>query len=472
MKKTPQENLSSPERRTFLKAGAGFMGSLLLGGIPFKAVAQATNLAAPDRCFVFVYFSGGWDQLLAFDPRDPAVFTADRVSETRIMPGYNLLTDAAFAQTPVIPKERAGAGPSKIAFGPAIGDPRAANLSDHYDLMTVVRGINMSTLTHEVGYRYFLTGKMPIGSAARGSSTATEIVGQMKPTVPIPSIAQGVESYNDRYGGYANALRVSGLADLVLTLDPPSAARQLDSEIEKSLIDLNGQPITCEEQALTARGVGTAYESSRGQMQTVMENKLSDSFRFQLAANQSVRDFYGLNNQAYPYNSAAGRAAMVATALKKGISQCVSINLAGGLDTHFGTQQTHATNQRAGFNALNLLVTDLRATAHPGGGNFMDHTTILVFSEFARTPTINATGGRDHHLSNSCLLMGAGIKHNQVVGRSGDIGMSPGQVDLRTGANDPNGSNIFPEHIIATVLASAKLDYSITRVDPLRFLLA
>ncbi|MBN8229243.1 DUF1501 domain-containing protein [Corallococcus macrosporus] len=473
MKKTRQDDLvSSPERRTFLKAGAGFMGSLLLGGIPFKAVAQATNLAPPDRCFVFVYFSGGWDQLLAFDPRDPAVFTADRVSETRIMPGYSLLTDGAFAQTPVVPKERAGAGPSKISFGPAIGDPRTANLSDHYDLMTVVRGINMSTLTHEVGYRYFLTGKMPIGSAARGSSTATEIVGQMKPTVPIPSIAQGVESYNDRYGGYANALRVSGLADLVLTLDPPSAARQLDSEIEKSLIDLNGQPITCEEQALTARGVGTAYESSRGQMQTVMENKLSDSFRFQLTANQSVRDFYGLNNQAYPYNSAAGRAAMVATALKKGISQCVSINLAGGLDTHFGTQQTHATNQRAGFNALNLLVTDLRATPHPGGGNFMDHTTILVFSEFARTPTINATGGRDHHLSNSCLLMGAGIKHNRVVGRSGDIGMSPGMVDLRTGDNDPNGSNIFPEHIIATVLASAKLDYSITRVDPLRFILA
>ncbi|MBZ4332115.1 DUF1501 domain-containing protein [Corallococcus sp. AS-1-12] len=472
MKKTRQDDLCCPERRTFLKAGAGFMGSLLLGGIPFKAVAQATNLAPPDRCFVFVYFSGGWDQLLAFDPRDPAVFTADRVSETRIMPGYSLLTDGAFAQTPVIPKERAGAGPSNIAFGPAIGDPRVANLSDHYDLMTVVRGINMSTLTHEVGYRYFLTGKMPIGSAARGSSTATEIVGQMKPAVPIPSIAQGVESYNDRYGGYANALRVSGLADLVLTLDPPVASRQLDSEIEKSLIDLNGQPITCEEQALTARGVGSAYESSRGQMQTVMENKLSDSFRFQLAANQSVRDFYGLNNQAYPYNSAAGRAAMVATALKKGISQCVSINLAGGLDTHFGTQQTHATNQRAGFNALNLLVTDLRSTAHPGGGNFMDHTTILVFSEFARTPTINATGGRDHHLSNSCLLMGAGIKHNQVVGRSGDIGMSPGLVDLRTGANDPNGSNIFPEHIIATVLASAKLDYSITRVDPLRFILA
>lgn len=468
MKKTRQDDTCIPERRNFLKAGAGFMGSLLLGGIPFRAVAQATELAAPDRCFVFVYFSGGWDQLLALDPRDPDVFTADRVSETRIMPGYNLLSaDSRFQQTPIIPKERAGAGKPTMTFGPAVGA-----LSDHYDLMTVVRGINMSTLTHEVGYRYFLTGKMPIGSAARGSSTATEIVGQMKPAVPIPSIAQGVESYNDRYGGYANALRVSGLADLVLTLDPPSAARTLDSEIEKQLLGLNGMPITCEEQALTTRGVGTTYENSREQMQAVMANRLSDTFRFQLAANQEVRDFYGLNNQGYPYNSAAGRAAMVATALKKGISQCVSINLAGGLDTHFGTQVTQASNQRGGFDALNLLVNDLRRTPHRSGGNFMDHTTILVFSEFARTPTINATGGRDHHLSNSCLLMGAGLKHNLVVGRSGDIGMSPGLVDLRTGANDPNGSNIFPEHIIATVLASAKLDYSITRVDPLRFILA
>ena len=45
---------------------------------------------------------------------------------------------------------------------------------------------------------------------------------------------------------------------------------------------------------------------------------------------------------------------MVATALKNGISQCVSINLVGGLDTHFGTQTTHASNLRAGFDALGL----------------------------------------------------------------------------------------------------------------------
>lgn len=462
MKKNPE---IQPSRRTFLKAAAGFMGSSLLGGLPFKAFAQAATLAPADRCFVFVYFAGGWDQLLAFDPRDPDVFTPERVAETRILPGYNLFTDSSFPTRPIMPAQRAGADPSNILFGPAV-----SKLANHYDLMTVVRGINMTTLAHDEGMRYFITGKRPVGTAARGSSTATEIVGQMAPKVPIPSIAYNVESYNDRYPGAANALKVSRAQDLLLTLSP--STKQLDSEMEKQLLDFRGQPITCEQAAYGSGGVGSTYSSSRDQMQQVLSGRLDNAFRFELAANAAVRSFYGLPSSG-PYDTPAGRAALVATALKQGISQCVSINLVGGLDTHFGTQTTHATNLRSGFDALALLVQDLRDTNHPSGGTFMDHTTILVFSEFARTPLINSTNGRDHHLTSSCMLMGAGVAHNKVFGYSGDVAMAPCVIDLRTGAPDPNnGSSILPEHIIASVLASANLDYSITRVEPLRALLA
>lgn len=462
----------NPGRRNLLKASAGFMGASILGALPFRAFAQATNsLTAPDRCFVFVYFSGGWDQLLAFDPRDPDIFTADRITETRILPGYNLITDSKIPQRPIIP-QKAGLPRSNIDFGPAVG-----RLSDHYDLMTVVRGINMATLGHEVGYRYFLTGKRPAGSAARGSSTATEIVGQMKPAVPIPSIAYNIETYNDRYPGTANALRVSKTNDLLLTLKPSS--QQLDSEIEKSLVDFRGQPISCEQAAYGTGGVTSTYETSRDQMKAVLSAKLNEAFDLSLKdatkypEQAATRTFYNLTPEGtIALDSPAGRAAMVATALKKGISQCVSINLTGSLDTHFGTQTTHAQRLREGFDALATLVDDLRRTPHTSGGNFMDHTTIMVFSEFARTPLINSTSGRDHHLCSSCLLMGAGLQHNVVYGKSGDIGMAPALVDLKTGASDPNGENIYPEHIVATVLASAGLDYSYMRVEPLRSLLA
>ncbi|NMO16076.1 DUF1501 domain-containing protein [Pyxidicoccus fallax] len=467
MKKNRHDENPHPGRRTFLKAAAGFMGSTLLGGIPFRAFAQAAQLAPADRCFVFVYFNGGWDQLLAFDPRDPDEFTADRASETKILPGYNLINDSNFRDRPILPAEMVGKPRSNIDFGPAVGDA----LAKHYDRMTVIRGINMNTLGHEVGYRYFLTGKIPIGSAARGSSTATEIVGQMSPTVPIPSISYNVESYNDRYPGYANALRVSRRDDLLLTLR--ASSNRLDTELENQLINLRGEPVTCEQAAYGARGVGTTYANSQEQMRLVQSQGLDQAFNFlantpEMAA---VRSRYGLTDQG-SVDGERGRAALVGTALKKGIAQCVTINLTGGLDTHFGTQLTHANNQRRGFNALASLVDDLRESDHPKGGKFLDRTTILVFSEFSRTPLINASGGRDHHLCNSCLLIGAGLKHNLVFGKSGDIGMSPGTFDLRTGAADPNGENIFPEHVIATVLASAGLDYSITRVEPLRPILA
>ncbi|ATB30984.1 DUF1501 domain-containing protein [Melittangium boletus] len=458
MKKNPE---TCAGRRSFLKAGAGFLGATVFGGIPFRSFAADAALKPADRCFVFVYFSGGWDQLLAFDPRDPAEFTAERVSETRILPGYSF-TDARFPTVPIRP-DVAGKGRSNIDFGPAVGE-----LANHYDLMTVVRGINMTTLAHEEGMRYFITGKRPIGAAARGSSTATEVVGQMMPTVPIPSIAMNVESYNEGYPGNANALRVNNRGDLLLTLGKTKVP--LDSEIEKQLVDFNGRPITCEAAAYGAGGVGTSYATSRGQMQQVLSSGLDTAFDFGHSSNGELRTTYGLNSSNY--DQPAGRAALVATALKKGISQCVSINMVGGLDTHFGTQTSHALNQRAGFDALNLLVKDLRSSPHPSGGNFMDHTTILVYSEFARTPLINASSGRDHHLTNSCLLMGAGLKHNRVFGYSGNVAMTPAVVNLRTGEADPNGGNILPEHIIATVLASAKLDYSITRVQPLEALLA
>ena len=152
-----KKNLSLP-RRSFMKAAAGFAGAHLLGGLSFKAFAQAATLAPADHCFVFAYFNGGWDVLLSLDPRDPATFTAERISETRILPGYSLLSgDASFPTNVVRP-----AG-SNIDFGPAIG-----RMANHFDLMAVVRGLNMATVAHEVGYRYFLTGKEPSGSSAHG----------------------------------------------------------------------------------------------------------------------------------------------------------------------------------------------------------------------------------------------------------------------------------------------------------------
>lgn len=471
---------SAMQRRTFMKAASAFAGSTMFGGISFKAFAQQAQALAPaDHCFVFLYFSGGWDVLLNLDPRDPAVFTNERRSETRIEHGYAVLNgqDSSYPASVIQPPG------SNIAFGPAVG-----NFANHFDKMAVVRGVNMNTVAHEVGFRYFLTGKEPNGSAARNSSTATEVVGQMLPKMmakpPVPNLAFNIESYNDRYGGYANALRVSSANDLLLTLSPSPTA--IDSEIEKQLLDLRGAPVTCESQLYDSRGLVTQYSDARKQVRTVLDASLDRYFRFDSTTGDPMAVAMekaatvaryrlrvgnnGLPND--PRNSPAARAALVATALKKGVSQCVSMNIAGGLDTHFGSQLTQASNQRSGWNAIADLIADMKESDHPSGGKFIDHTTIMVFSEFSRTPLINASGGRDHHITNSCAIIGKGVKHNYVFGASGNVGMSAGVVDHATGLPGNLAAQYLPDHVIATIMASAGLDYSIMRVEPLKALMS
>lgn len=57
-----------------------------------------------------------------------------------------------------------------------------------------------------------------------------------------------------------------------------------------------------------------------------------------------------------------------------------------------------------------------------------------------------------------------------VVGRSSDYGMEPQPVNLETGAYDPAGEVILPDHLLRTLLVDAGVtaDEADLRVDPVR----
>ena len=103
-----------PSRRTLLRnlAAASVFGGTGLASLSRLATATAQD-SSTDHNFIFCYYSGGWDVLLGLDPRDPDEFRDDRISETLIQPGYELLEDVA--QTPL-----ASAVPG-MHFGPYIG---------------------------------------------------------------------------------------------------------------------------------------------------------------------------------------------------------------------------------------------------------------------------------------------------------------------------------------------------------------
>jgi uncharacterized protein (DUF1501 family) len=169
--------------------------------------------------------------------------------------------------------------------------------------------------------------------------------------------------------------------------------------------------------------------------------------------------------------SPEAQAAMAGQSLMAGITRVVSFQAASGLDTHFDNWiDEQGPRQQRGFNAVARLAADLEAHEYlDTGKSWLDHTTIVGFSEFSRTPMLNSSDGRDHALMNSCFLMGGNVRGGQVIGESTNIGMGPTAVHLPTGAVSVGGDVIRPEHIIQSLFADAGMtgDPADLRVDPL-----
>jgi len=77
-----------------------------------------------------------------------------------------------------------------------------------------------------------------------------------------------------------------------------------------------------------------------------------------------------------------------------------AVKVAEALDTHFGGAREHEARQRAGWNRLADLLSELRSAGT------LEHTTVVAFSELGRSSALNAFGGRDHERLTSVLLAG------------------------------------------------------------------
>jgi uncharacterized protein (DUF1501 family) len=445
-------------RRTFLKTLGLGTGAFMLGSIAAPRLARAANTG---RSFVFCYFRGGWDTLLGLDPRDPNVFTDARKGETKIELGYDRL-GAAYPQTIQQP-----AG-SNIQFGPALG-----GIMHHYDKMCVVRGMTMDTVSHEVGRLYFITGKPPRGSAPAGSSLGTRIVAQQGDQTALPNLVSRVDSYNENLPTYASGLTVSSVADLVSTLTDGRSAPT--ATIRAKIEAHRAKKLMCDPSGLDRRGLVGLIQSSQSKARELVEGGLSAKFQFLSQNDPEMMDLAARYDIQAALTTAQAQAAMAYQALKYGMAQAVTIELAGGCDTHDTTWATDQPDEQSiGFTALATLVSDLASTEDSvRGGKLLDHTTILAFSEFGRTAMLNSREGRDHSLTASCMLIGAGVPHNKVVGASSDVGMVPRAVDPVSGrAVDAGGTFLTPTLVAASIMESAGYDTDDLRTNGLPCLMA
>lgn len=449
-------------RRNFLKAmlmtaagGASFGGVSLNRLTPALSSPLSPGEADHRHRFIFCYFNGGWDTLLGLDPRDPYAFSDERRGTTLIQPAYGRLpTEFSTAGTE-------GNGMSvDQELGFSLG-PAAQPVWKHRRDMCIVRGVSMNTVTHEVGRRYFLTGRMPSGLSARGSSIGTEIAAQLHgPSVNVPAdqlpyvpnLAYAVETYNDRHPSYASALKISSTEDLLDTLTRPDFGY---SDAEERLIgEFLHSPRSFRIDADQMPDMLRRARRSEVMAEAVLAAQLDRRFQFPEGMNLNSPQAIGM---------------MAVQALTNNICTTVSIRIARGLDTHFANWSTDQPMlQREGFEIIDQILTDLKSTPYPDGSgdSWLKYTTIVAFSEFSRTPLINTRDGRDHHPVNSCAVFGAGVPGGRVIGASSDKGMLSQKVNLDNGQVDEQvGVLIRPEDILGTVMANNGLDGSILGRD-------
>jgi hypothetical protein len=184
-----------------------------------------------------------------------------------------------------------------------------------------------------------------------------------------------------------------------------------------------------------------------------------------LCPGAALSERYGVRHPS----AGEAQAAMAVAALRHDLAQCVSIQLATGLDTHGAEWATvQPRRQREAFRTLALLVDDLERDGS------LASTTVVVFSEFGRAARLNARGGRDHGRHASALLIGAGVPHNRVVGATSDTGgLQPLHIDARSGRPTRRGGvALTPSRLWASVLASAGAPRSALEADPLPCLMA
>lgn len=87
-------------------------------------------------------------------------------------------------------------------------------------------------------------------------------------------------------------------------------------------------------------------------------------------------------------------------------------------DVHFsGGARAQTSHLRIAFEAIGQMLNEMSVTqAKSGNGTLLDETLVYIYSDFGRTFARSGQDGTDHHPATCGLLVGGGIKGNQMLG--------------------------------------------------------
>ena len=134
-----------------------------------------------------------------------------------------------------------------------------------------------------------------------------------------------------------------------------------------------------------------------------------------------------------------GQAEVAIAAFASGLAVSANLNL-GGFDTH----GNHDEDQTAALTELLEGIDHLWEQIVLRG--LQDRVTVVIGSDFGRTPFYNTGDGKDHWNITSIMAMGAGITGNRVIGGT-DVNFEARNLNPDTLEVHSGGIIVTPKHV-------------------------
>ncbi len=361
-------------RRNFLSTlGRIGAGAALAPFGPFTSPAMAAELAKTQRRMIVINMAGGLSQLESWDPK----------------PGTP--TGGPFR---AIPTSVPGLHISELL-------PKTAKIMHH---LAVIRGINTHEDDHGKGAYIMDTGRRktpaqdyPVLGAVVARALDANSGGALPGHIVISPGGGGGRNADSAYLGpkYGSVTLGGG--------KPPQYSERPASLAEDASICANDLRRKVNDRfALRRRTAQTdAYAQSYEQgLELMRQREIFDITK----ESQKDKERYGTHD--------FGRHCLLARRLVESGITYVRVSHSN-YDTHCENFNFHFEQVGEFDGPFSTLVTDL----HDRG--LLDHTLIVVLSEFGRTPNINPLYGRDHWSKAwSVCLGGGGIQRGAVVGKT------------------------------------------------------
>lgn len=398
-------------RRQFLKylAGSGL-------GLTLPLSLSQAQAASPDRFWVLVNAGGGWDPTYFIDPKGD-VPRADGRGPVNNYP-VGAIAQAGNIRYPSV-------YPGNINAPDLTNPGHFANFFPrHAEHLLVINGIDTQTNNHDAGSRFVWSGKIEEGYPSFGAMAAADSA----PSEPLAFISNG---------GFDNT------AELV------APARIGDGGVFQRLAFPNADNPGGEPEKRYPYFEESIYERIEQARQSRLNRQQGSASlplqRRQL--NELLMARIGDNNlnrlvSLLPDNLSSGlegQAEVAVAAFSAGIAVSANMHI-GGFDTHGNHDQNHANRLTQLLAGIDHLWNEIESAGLRG------RVTVLVGSDFGRTPFYNDGNGKDHWNVTSMMAMGASIRGNRVVGGT-NAHVEALPINPETLEQDPNGVIITPEHV-------------------------